>query len=54
LDRGLERQEFREWLMRRLGEPPLAAPVDPASFGSIALVRVLNRYVGNLARADSQ
>ena len=28
----LERQEFREWLMRRLIEPPLAAPVDPASF----------------------
>ena len=28
----LERQEFREWLMRRLIEPPLAAPVDPVSF----------------------
>ena len=28
----LDRQEFREWLMRRLIEPPLAAPVDPASF----------------------
>lgn len=28
----LERQEFREWLMRPLIEPPLAAPVDPASF----------------------
>jgi hypothetical protein len=28
----LERQEFREWLMRRLIEPPLAASVDPASF----------------------
>ncbi|MET4022856.1 hypothetical protein ACVWXN_002132 [Bradyrhizobium sp. i1.4.4] len=28
----LERQEFREWLMRRIGEPPLAAPVDPARF----------------------
>jgi hypothetical protein len=28
----LERQEFREWLMRRLIEPPLAAPVDPARF----------------------
>ena len=28
----LERQEFRAWLMRRLIEPPLAAPVDPASF----------------------
>jgi hypothetical protein len=28
----LERREFREWLMRRLIEPPLAAPVDPASF----------------------
>jgi len=28
----LERQEFRDWLLRRLGEPPLAAPVDPARF----------------------
>jgi hypothetical protein len=28
----LERQEFREWLIRRVGEPPLAEPVDPASF----------------------
>ncbi|MET4244614.1 hypothetical protein [Bradyrhizobium sp. RT10b] len=28
----LERQEFREWLMRRLIEPPLAPPVDPARF----------------------
>ena len=28
----LERQEFRAWLLRRLGEPPLAAPVDPARF----------------------
>ena len=28
----LERQEFRYWLMRRLIEPPLAAPVDASSF----------------------
>jgi hypothetical protein len=28
----LERQEFYEWLRRRVGEPPLAAPVDPACF----------------------
>ena len=28
----LERQEFRDWLLRRLHEPPLAAPVDPAHF----------------------
>jgi hypothetical protein len=28
----LERPEFRAWLLRRLGEPPLAAPVDPARF----------------------
>ncbi len=28
----LERQEFREWLRRRVGEPPLAPPVDPARF----------------------
>ena len=26
----LERQEFRDWLLRRLSEPPLAAPVDPS------------------------
>jgi hypothetical protein len=24
--------EFRRWLRRRVGEPPLAAPIDPASF----------------------
>ena len=38
----LDRQEFREWLMRRLIEPPLATPVDPARFaiskGDIALL----------------
>jgi hypothetical protein len=28
----LERQEFRAWLLRRVHEPPLAAPVDPARF----------------------
>jgi hypothetical protein len=28
----LDRQEFREWLRRRVSEPPLAAPVDPVSF----------------------
>jgi hypothetical protein len=28
----LERQEFRDWLLRRLHEPPLAAPVDPGRF----------------------
>jgi len=28
----LERREFREWLRRRIGEPPLVAPVDPARF----------------------
>ena len=28
----LERQEFREWLMRRLIEPPLAPPVDLIRF----------------------
>jgi hypothetical protein len=28
----LERQELRAWLLRRIGEPPLAAPVDPARF----------------------
>jgi hypothetical protein len=28
----LERQEFGDWLLRRIGEPPLAAPVDPARF----------------------
>ena len=24
--------EFRAWLLRRLKNPPLAAPIDPASF----------------------
>ena len=24
--------EFRAWLLRRLRNPPLAAPIDPASF----------------------
>jgi hypothetical protein len=28
----LEQREFREWLRRRVSEPPLAAPVDQASF----------------------
>ena len=28
----LERQQLREWLMRRLIEPPLAAPVDASRF----------------------
>ena len=28
----LERQAFRAWLRRRLIEPPLAPPIDPASF----------------------
>ena len=28
----LERREFREWLRRRVSEPPLAATVDPANF----------------------
>jgi hypothetical protein len=27
----LDRQDFRDWLRRRLTEPLLAAPVDPAS-----------------------
>jgi hypothetical protein len=28
----LERLELRAWLRRRLQSPPLAAPIDPASF----------------------
>jgi hypothetical protein len=28
----LDRLEFRAWLLRRLRNPPLAAPIDPASF----------------------
>ena len=28
----LERREFREWLRRRVSEPPLAAPVDASCF----------------------
>lgn len=40
----LERKEFREYLMRRLIEPPLAAPVDPARFAiSKADIALLQR-----------
>jgi hypothetical protein len=28
----LDRLELRAWLLRRLRNPPLAAPIDPASF----------------------
>jgi hypothetical protein len=28
----LDRLELRAWLRRRLKNPPLAAPIDPASF----------------------
>jgi hypothetical protein len=28
----LDRLEFRAWLLRRLGNAPLAEPIDPASF----------------------
>jgi hypothetical protein len=28
----LDRLEFRAWLLRRLRNPPLAAPIDPACF----------------------
>ncbi|CUU16558.1 hypothetical protein ABIB94_007197 [Bradyrhizobium sp. JR7.2] len=43
----LERQEFREWLMRRLIEPPLAAPVDPARFAiSKADIALLMKSAG--------
>ena len=28
----LDRLEFRAWLLRRLRNPPLAAPIDPARF----------------------
>jgi hypothetical protein len=30
--RRLDRLELRAWLRRRLQYPPLAAPIDPASF----------------------
>jgi hypothetical protein len=42
----LERREFREWLRRRVSEPPLAATVDPASFAiSKADIAMLMRSV---------
>ena len=42
----LERREFREWLRRRVSEPPLAAPVDPARFAiSKADIAMLMRSV---------
>lgn len=28
----IDRLEFRAWLLRRLKNPPLAAPIDPARF----------------------
>lgn len=28
----LDRLEFRAWLLRRLKNPPLVAPIDPARF----------------------
>ena len=28
----LDRLKFRAWLLRRLKNPPLAAPIDPARF----------------------
>ena len=30
--RRLDRLEFHAWLLRRLKNPPLAAPIDPARF----------------------
>jgi len=48
----LDRQEFREWLMRRLIEPPLAAPVDPSSFAiSQADIALLMRSAARPKRA---
>ncbi|MET4037580.1 hypothetical protein ABIB94_008868 [Bradyrhizobium sp. JR7.2] len=43
----LERRELRAWLMRRLIEPPLAAPVDPAPFAiSKADIALLMKSAG--------
>jgi hypothetical protein len=42
----LDRQEFRAWLLRRVHEPPLGAPVDPARFAiSEADIALLMRSV---------
>jgi hypothetical protein len=50
----LERQEFRAWLMRRLIEPPLAAPVDPASFAiSKADIALLMRSARSKTAAEN-
>ena len=43
----LERHEFRDWLVRRIGEPPLTDPIEPSSFAlsktDIALLMRLTR-----------
>ena len=39
----LDRREFRRWLLRRVRQPPLAAPIDPACFAiaDVALTSLL-------------
>ena len=53
----LDRLELRAWLRRRLQNPPLAAPIDPAHFAisdaDIALLlRAAGRAPGNRDEAD--
>ncbi|KRQ92550.1 hypothetical protein CQ10_36930 [Bradyrhizobium valentinum] len=46
----LDRLELRAWLRRRLKNPPLAAPIDPASFISAdADIASLLRAAGKAA-----
>jgi len=46
----LDRLELRAWLLRRLQNPPLAAPIDPARFTiSDADIALLLRAAGKAA-----
>ncbi|SIN97122.1 hypothetical protein SAMN05443247_01086 [Bradyrhizobium erythrophlei] len=53
----LDRLELRAWLRRRLQYPPLAAPIDPASFlfqdvDIAALLRTAGEAPGEAAARD--
>ena len=54
----LEQRAFRAWLMRRLIEPPLAPPIDPASFAiskaDIALLMRSARTKGSVRLGSSE
>ena len=51
----LDRLEFRAWLLRRLRNPPLAAPIDPARliFGDADIASLL-RAAGKAGGASNR